>query len=355
MAFGLEAVTATHEIATLPGGQTAFPPEAARREPADAPDEIVLLAREQLKKGSTSFFKAARLFPKSQKASAFLLYAWCRHCDDEIDGQILGAAPDMTRPPCQRSLEARERTLATLREKTVAALAGQADEPVFVGLQRVVASHQIPHRYPLDLIEGMAMDVRGRSYACLEDTLSYSYYVAGVVGVMMATIMGVRDRATLERASDLGIAFQLTNIVRDVVADAALGRFYLPQNWLDEVGILPCEIGERRHREKVFRISARLLDVADDYYRSALIGIGRLPFRSAWAIASARRIYRGIGQAARASGAAAWDRRARAGTITQASGIALGAVEAAVLVSLRGRSERKPRLGLWTPSHLWTS
>ena len=129
--------------------------------------------------------------------------------------------PEPTRSPL--IVAEAERKLAGLRNETLAALAGKAVEPVFIGLQRVVEAHHIPAHYPLDLIEGMAMDVRGRSYATIDDTLCYAYYVAGVVGVMMATILGVRDRATLERASDLGIAFQLTNIARDVIERCGAG------------------------------------------------------------------------------------------------------------------------------------
>ena len=89
----------------------------------------------------------------------------------------------------------------------------------------------------MDLLQGFEMDVEGRRYDTLEDTLDYAYHVAGVVGVMMARIMGVQDAPTLRRAQDLGLAFQLTNIARDVVEDARGGRVYLPGQWLDEAGV----------------------------------------------------------------------------------------------------------------------
>jgi phytoene synthase len=332
------------------------PHYAPRARPkAQEPDAIAELAYERLKNGSMSFAKAARLFPEELRPSAFMLYAWCRHCDDEIDGQVLGAAP-LARPDGSGAAQAAaERTLAELRAKTEAALAGRADEPVFIGLKRVAARHHLPPRYPLDLIEGMAMDVAGRTYATLDDTLSYAYYVAGVVGVMMATIMGVRDRATLERASDLGIAFQLTNIARDVVPDALQGRVYLPARWLAAEGVPAAEVADPRHRGAVFKVTARLLDVADAYYRSAAAGIGHLPFRSAWAIASARRVYRGIGCVVRARGERAWDKRARCRALAQFAGIAVASGEAAAFVAARGRLKAPPRDGLWTPTHLWPS
>ena len=120
--------------------------------------------------------------------------------------------------------------------------------------------------------------------------------VAGVVGAMMASVMGVRDRPTMERAIDLGIAFQLTNISRDVMEDAADGRVYLPADWLEEEGA-PLNPAEFPGAEPaLYRVVKRLLDEADRYYESAGVGIARLPFRCAWAIAAARRVYRAIGE-----------------------------------------------------------
>ena len=191
-------------------------------------DAIVEHSRKLIEKGSKSFAGAARLFDDDTRASAYMLYAWCRHCDDEIDDQDLGfkRADGSPVPQAER--------LAQLTEKTRAAIAGCADEPVFQALARVVAKHNIPARHPMELIEGFRMDVDGRHYRTADETLSYCYHVAGVVGVMMAMIMGVRDTPTLNRAADLGIAFQLTNIARDVVPDALEGRVYLPSDWLDE-------------------------------------------------------------------------------------------------------------------------
>jgi phytoene synthase len=246
-----------------------------------------------------------------------------------------------------------ERRLEILREKTIAALAGKAKEPVFIGLQRVVAAHGVSHRYPLDLIEGMAMDVRDRAYASLDDTLNYAYHVAGVVGLMMAQIMGVSDPATLERACDLGIAFQLTNIARDVLPDADAGRIYLPADWLAQEGVSVFEVREPRHRMSVFNVVARLLDVADGYYESAADGIGYLPFRAAWAVATARRVYWSIGGVIRERRTAAWDKRAQTTAAHHFSCLTFASFEAAALIALYRRCKPKARVGLWTPSHLW--
>ena len=260
-------------------------------------DELAAFSRKRIEHGSKSFAVAARLFAPDVRASAYMLYAWCRHCDDEIDGQELGFNT------AGAATAATSACLNRLREQTLAAVQGRASEPIFLALQTVLAKHGIPERLPLDLIEGMAMDVREERYATLQDTLRYSYHVAGCVGVMMAMIMGARERATLDRACDLGIAFQLTNIARDVAADASVGRVYLPADWLAEAHVPLDGVDAPHNRAAVHSVTLRLLDEADRYYGSAYYGIAKLPARSALAIAAARRVYSDIGNVVRESGA----------------------------------------------------
>jgi phytoene synthase len=305
-------------------------------------DEIVAYSRERIEKGSKSFAAAARLFDGQTRAHAYMLYAWCRHCDDAIDGQELGFASGAA------SNAAPSERLANLRDKTSRAVRGDWDELVFGALHRVVSECQIPERYLLDHLEGFAMDVGGRRYRTLDDTLAYCYHVAGVVGVMMATIMGVRDAATLDRASDLGIAFQITNIARDVMDDAAIGRVYLPEEWLEEAGVPISAVADPAYREQVYEVTRRLLAVADRFYASARHGIASLPFRSAWAIAVARFVYRDIGRLVRAYGPAAWDSRARVSSARKLYGVARSLATIA-RSHAHGRLVEVPsRSGLWT-------
>lgn len=313
-------------------------------------DAIVEHSRQLIEKGSKSFAGAARLFDEDTKASAYMLYAWCRHCDDEIDGQELGfnvAPGTVIVPPDVR--------LAAITQQTMAAIDGHAEHPVFQALARVVAKHDIPARHPMELIEGFRMDVEDRHYQTLDDTLSYCYHVAGVVGVMMAMIMGVRDTAALNRASDLGIAFQLTNIARDVIPDAVAGRVYLPADWLTEAGLTAADIADPDQRVAVFAVVNRLLNEADRYYLSARYGLPALPLRAAWAIAAARRIYRQIGAVVRKRGPRAWDTRAgvsHRGKMAQAAlgGLSIGRAHASKAVKAP-----PTRDGLWTMPGLGTN
>jgi len=180
-------------------------------------------AERVIHRGSKSFGAAAQLFAPGMRRDVMMLYAWCRHCDDLIDGQQLGRGTIQT-----ASIE----TLEGLREDSLAALDGSPTPALpFQALAKLARRHSISRSLVEAHIHGFELDVMGWQPSTLEDTLRYSYHVAGTVGIMMARIMQVRDAPTLRRASDLGIAFQLTNIARDVVEDALGGRCYLPEQW----------------------------------------------------------------------------------------------------------------------------
>ncbi len=303
--------------------------------------DVVERANQAIAAGSKSFAAAARLFDTHTRESAVMLYAWCRHCDDVIDGQQLG-----------HNQRAGERSnglakLALLEKATRQACAGgPCSDPIFEGLAEVVRRHEIPVRYPLEHLAGFRMDVENADYLHLSDTLLYCWRVAGVVGVMMALVMGTRAAATLDRACDLGMAFQLTNIARDVVEDAAIGRVYLPADWLAEAGIRSqADLMDERSRPALGHVAARLVDAADPYYQSAVAGIGALPLRSAWSIATARGVYRDIGRKVKAHGAHAWDSRISTSRLDKLWFVARGA---AVAVAAHG-IEPPPR-----PPELWT-
>jgi phytoene synthase len=273
-------------------------------------DAVVSNSREMIRKGSRSFALASRLFDAATRDHAWMLYAWCRHCDDEIDGQELGMMPATPRAK-DAAIRDKVARLAHLRTETLRALAGErVTEPAFVAFQRVAREHAIPERHALELLAGFEMDVMDYRYRDLDEALLYCYRVAGVVGVMMALVMGVRDNRSLQRAADLGIGFQLTNISRDVLDDARNGRCYLPAEWLAKAGIPPDGIADPAYRGALAEVVERLLQEADRYYQSAATGLQSLGFRSGWAVATALGVYRDIGRVVRERGVHAWDTRA---------------------------------------------
>lgn len=255
--------------------------------------------REMIRKGSKSFSLAARLFDVPTRDAAFFLYGWCRYCDDQVD--------EVGKSRGQTELNQR---LKELKERTATAFSFVPQrEPVFVAMQYIVHRYGIPAHYALELIEGMAMDVRGTRYTTLKELLLYCYRVAGTVGLMMTHVMGIRDERALKHAADLGIAMQLTNIARDIIEDAEMGRIYLPLAWLNEAKIEPGEIAAPKNRHKLAMLTLRLLREADRYYRSADQGLWHLSFRSACAVAAARNVYSEIGASLLQKGPRAWDQR----------------------------------------------
>jgi phytoene synthase len=255
--------------------------------------------RWMIQKGSKSFSLAARVFDSEIRDAAFFLYGWCRYCDDQVD--------QAGKTENQDELAKR---VKALKESTASAFCfPQQREPVFVALQYIAHRYGIAAHYALELIEGMAMDVRGTRYGTLKELIFYCYRVAGTVGLMMSHVMGLRDETALKHAADLGIAMQLTNIARDITEDAAMGRIYLPLSWLQEAGIRCEEIAAPEHREKLAMLTQRLLREADRYYRSGDLGLWYLSFRSACAVAAGRHVYSEIGSSLLRKGARAWDER----------------------------------------------
>ena len=266
--------------------------------------EVVDAARRSIDKGSKSFRAASRLFDPLTRERAWLLYCWCRHCDDVADGQVAGRG------------QTEVGSVASLREQTCRVLTGQPVEALpFRALAQLLKECPIPHRYIEDHLQGFAMDEVGWHPQSEEDLATYCYHVAGAVGCMMAVVMGVPadDEATLERAADLGIAFQLSNIARDIRDDHARGRCYLPRNWLKELRVEPEQLFDEKNSPALTTMAARLVDDVAVYEASARKGVDRLPFRSRLAVLAALRIYGAIGRQVGALGSAAWDQRVTIG------------------------------------------
>jgi phytoene synthase len=306
-------------------------------------DLVLDASRISIRQGSKSFAAAARLFDPSVREDAYMLYAWCRHCDDQIDGQVLGHGAVGLDPVLAAA------KLAELEEKTRRALAGHSlvEDQAFAAFQRVAQRHTIPSRLPLELLEGFRMDVEGRSYQTLDELMLYAYRVAGVVGEMMARVMGATDADVLRRAVDLGLALQLTNIARDVVEDAKGGRIYLPAEWLGSLADAPAEVADPLNRDAVFQATARLIAAAEPYYQSARWGLSALGFRSAWAVAAAAGVYRQIGRRVLRVGSAGLERRATTTRVDKVAKMLAGGAIAARAVTVDRWRRAPARPPLW--------
>ena len=307
-------------------------------------DAIVATAQASIARGSRSFAAASRLFARPERERAWLLYAWCRACDDIADGQDHGHG--------MRVLDDAPARIDRLERLTEAALAGQwVGEPAFDALRIVAAETRLPAHMPRDLIAGFRMDADGWRPATEDDLYRYCYHVAGVVGCMMAVVMGVDpgDDATLDRACDLGLAFQLANIARDVAEDASVGRCYLPQSWLAEAGIDGHALMAPDNRAPLAMLAARLAERATAYEESARYGTPALSLRSAWAVLAAADIYGAIGRKVAALGPRALERRVST-SATEKLGMIITSLGKAGTRARRYPPTPRPE-GLWTRPH----
>jgi len=282
------------------------PDRLVRAITSEARAALVLHARETIARGSKSFAAASRLFDRKTRERVWLLYAWCRACDDITDEQDLGGELG-TRP----GGDAGER-IAKIRRLTELAMRRiPTGNPDFDALGVVAAECGLTRAMAEDVIEGFALDAADWTPRGEADLLRYCFHVAGAVGVMMAVVMGVApdDDDTLDRACDLGLAFQLGNIARDVAEDDRGGRCYLPDEWLAEADIPPGAQLRPCHRAALVGVAQRLAALAAEYEASARVGAARLGFRKRWAILSAAGIYGAIARKVAAGGPRVWDRR----------------------------------------------
>ncbi len=299
---------------------------------------LVAFARDSISRGSKSFRFASRLFDRTTRERVWLLYAWCRKCDDMADGQDHGGAMAEVADPQER--------LAAIRDLTARALVGEnTGEPAFDCLGVVARECGLTQQMAHDVIEGFALDAADWHPRSEGDLYRYCYHVAGAVGVMMAKVMGVPDddAETLDRACDLGLAFQLANIARDIAEDDGAGRCYIPDDWQALLDIGPGEHMRPHNRKKLALIGRWLADEAGQYEASARVGASRLPFRARWAVLSAAGIYGDIARKVRTAGEHAWDQR-----IYTSKGEKLRWVWQAFWDAMKDDPGAMNRDGLWT-------
>src|SRR5687768_7775896 len=285
-------------------------------------------AERTIRAGSKSFRFASNLFDQVTRERAWLLYAWCRACDDLADGQTLGHDAVAPADP--------ERRIAFIRDATDRALAGErVGLAPFDALRVVAAECDIPRRFIRDHLDGFALDAEGWRPQTEADLLRYCYHVAGAVGCMMAVVMGVSpdEEEVLDRAADLGIAFQLGNISRDLIEDHEVGRLYLPADWLPAGGL------DGNDRAGLAAIAVRLSALVANYEASARVGAARLPFRSRWAVLSAANIYGAIARKVVARGSHAWDSRTVIGKRRKLAFMARALAECAITPKPYERNE----------------
>jgi 15-cis-phytoene synthase len=207
-------------------------------------------------KSGSSFYYSFRFLEPARRQAITALYAYCREVDDAVDECSDPGVAGMK--------------LAWWRGEVEALYAGRPTHPVTCALAAALPRFSLPQEQLLEIIDGMAMDLRQTRYPDFKTLHLYCYRVASVVGLLAAEIFGYSDRRTLKYAHDLGIAFQLTNIVRDVGEDARRGRIYLPQDELAHFAVAESDILHSRSSEAFQRLMMFQVERALEYYDKAL-------------------------------------------------------------------------------------
>lgn len=239
-----------------------------------------------------SFYWASHFLGKKYRHRVTLLYGFCRHLDDIVDeeGQIELAKKNI--------IEARQ-----------AVLKGSSDQPILTSGIELIQQCGIPQEVVFDLIAGIESDTDLVRIMNEPELLRYCYQVAGTVGLMMCYALDVQDSNAKPYAIDLGMAMQLTNICRDIKADALVDRQYIPANLIGGINVADL-ISPNEDQAKVLRLAvAGLLKLANHFYRNGEQGLFYLPLRARISILIAVRIYHDIGNQLQSENYAYWNRR----------------------------------------------
>jgi phytoene synthase len=217
------------------------------------PDEY---CQNKAAQSGSSFYYSFLFLPPQRRRAITALYAYCREVDDVVD-------------ECTDTDIARIK-LAWWRQELARLYAGEAQHPVTRALAPAIQPFGIKHEYLVEIIDGMEMDLSQNRYLDFPALEQYCHRVAGVVGLLAASIFGYRDERTLAYAHTLGLAFQLTNIIRDVGEDSRKGRIYLPLAELQQFDVSVADILNARQTENFARLMAFQVERAERYYSAAL-------------------------------------------------------------------------------------
>jgi len=221
---------------------------------------------EKAARSGSSFYYSFRFLPPERRRAIIALYAFCREVDDVVD--------EVTDPGVARL------KLAWWRSEIAAVFGGAPRHPVALALAPGVAAFKLRQEYLLAVIDGMTMDLDRNRYLDFAALERYCHCVAGVVGLMSAEIFGYVEPATRDYARDLGVAFQLTNIIRDVGEDARRGRIYLPQNELQSHGVAAADIFQRRVTPAFTALMVQQVARARAFYARALAALPSIDRRA---------------------------------------------------------------------------
>jgi len=230
-----------------------------------------------------SFYFSAAMLPREKRWATFALYGFCRYVDNLIDN-----------PRERTTAEIKQELNYLRRELTIGYRTGESEHPILKPFLAVARHYDIKKDYALELIKGVLMDIEKQRYQNFDELYLFAYRVAGVVGLMMTPLLGYKNPEAMVHAEKLGVAMQLTNILRDIKEDKNMGRVYLPLEEVRQFGVDIDDIFKERMTEGMHNLMKFQVDRAHQYYDEADAGIKMLDRDAQFAIYSASKIYRGI-------------------------------------------------------------
>ena len=236
------------------------------------------IAKEIAKKSNSSFYYAFNLLPANQREAMNTVYAFCRQTDDIVDE---GTSSD----------DLKYEKLRKWRLELQKSLDGHSDYPLINKLSKTIQNFNIPLEPFFDLIKGMEMDLQKKRYLTFNDLQTYCYNVASTVGLMCIEIFGYRHPSAKDFAINLGIALQLTNILRDVKKDAEKGRIYLPQEDLEKFNYYESDILDNNYNENFQRVMEFQVQRAKEYFNAATACLNREDKKAMFAARAMQHIY----------------------------------------------------------------
>jgi len=211
--------------------------------------------QEKAANSGSSFYYSFLTLSEQKRDAIIAVYAFCREVDDIVDShgdpQIKSTKLNWWHSEIDNLFNA------------------VPQHPITKALKPVIENFNLPKEYFTEVIEGMNMDLQQQRYASFEDLSLYCYRVASIVGLMSAEIFGYQDRNTLKYANDLGMAFQLTNIIRDVYDDFKNDRVYIPQDELIRFGVTEQDIREQKHTDAFKKLMQFQVERANRFYDQA--------------------------------------------------------------------------------------
>jgi len=217
------------------------------------PDEY---CQQRASQSGSSFYYSFLFLPPEKRRAITALYAFCREVDDVVD-------------ECHDPQLASTKLL-WWRQEIARLYEGRPEHPVMQALQPLLTQFNLPQEQLLEIVDGMEMDLQQSRYLDFKALSLYCYRVASVVGLLAAEIFGYTDRHTQKYAHDLGMAFQLTNIIRDVGEDARRGRIYLPIDELQQFNVKAADILNARYSDDFRRLMEFQIERAERYYEQAM-------------------------------------------------------------------------------------